>query len=479
MPTRIILPFRIVAFVVLCFGFGCNTTDPPIRPNIIIILADDLGYGDLSSYGAHGISTPNLDRLAAQGMRFTDFYVASSGCSPSRAALLTGAYAQRVGIPQVLFPYAAIGLNPDEITIADIARSEGYATAAVGKWHLGDHPDFLPLNNGFDSYFGIPYSNDMSPDPRNNPRPNARVHPPLPLIRDSVVVELEPDQSLLVPRYTDEVLGFIRSHSARPFFVYMAHTFPHVPLFGTQNFVGSSAYGRYGDVVQEIDWSVGQIMDELEAQGLSDNTLVIFTSDNGPWLIFGDHAGSAGPLREGKDTSFEGGQRVPAIVRFPGYVPAGSVSNAVVRSLDLAPTIAGLLQSDLLDDRKIDGVDAWPVFTGQTDQNTDDPFFFFRGSELQAVRSGKWKLHLPHDYNSVDGGTIENGGAVGTFASKRIELSLFDLDSDIGERINVADENPAIVRRLLELTDRALADIGPTGINKRNPGRVAPWRPDS
>ncbi len=474
----------IVSGFLLLLG-GCSSPGPfPAgeAPNIIIILADDLGYADIGSYGATGFATPNLDNLAAGGMRFTNFYVASSGCSPSRAALLTGAYAQRVGIPQVLFPYAPIGLNPDEVTLADIARDKGYATAAVGKWHLGDHPKFLPLNNGFDSYFGIPYSNDMSPDPKNNPRPNASRFDPLPLIRDSTVIELEPDQSKLVPRYTEEVLSFIRTNKDNPFLLYMAHTFPHVPIYASPAFGGSSANGLYGDVIQEIDWSVGEILSELENQGIADNTLVIFTSDNGPWLIFGDHGGSAGPLREGKDTSFEGGQRVPAIVRLPGHIPAGVTSDAVVRSIDLAPTLAAILGSDLLDGTVIDGANAWPVFTGKSKQDTAEHFYFYRGNDLQAVRSGRWKLHLPHNYNSVDGGVVENGGAVGSYLSRRIELSLFDLETDIGETTDVSADHPEQVRRLLALAETARAEIGDaatgrTGAQIREPGRTAPWRP--
>ena len=299
-----------------CVRVCVHPDDGP--PNIILILTDDQGYADVGVYGAEGFETPNLDRMAAEGMRFTSFYAPNAACSPTRAAIMTGSYAPRVGIPHVLSPRSRRGLNPDETTIAEVLKARGYATTAVGKWHLGDHPTFLPTNHGFDSYFGIPYSNDMSPAPANNPREGANLtYPGLPLIRDTIVVEREPDQRLLVSRYTEEVVNFIEREAGGPFFVYLAHSFPHVPLWASDRFEGTTARGLYGDVIAEIDWSVGEILGTLERLGLDENTLVVFTSDNGPWLLLGNHGGSAGPFREGKATTFEGGHRVPALFRWP------------------------------------------------------------------------------------------------------------------------------------------------------------------
>ncbi len=478
--------FAALAFVVGVAGCSLpGSTDRPDRgatPNVVIILTDDQGYADVGVFGATGFDTPNLDQLAADGMMLTDFYVASSGCSPSRAALLTGAYPLGVGLPHVLFPFAQVGLHPDEVTMAEMLSEKGYATAAVGKWHLGDHPRFLPTSHGFDSYFGLPYSNDMSPDPKNNPRESAARHPPLPLLRDTTVVEREPDQSTLVGRYTEEAVRFIERNASAPFFLYLAHSMPHVPIYASPDFSNRSAT-PYGDVIEEIDWSVGEVLDALERSGVSDNTFVVFTSDNGPWLIFGDHAGSAAPLREGKDTAFEGGQRVPAIVRFPGRVPAGSVSSEMVLSMDILPTVAQLTASTALDTRMIDGRDVWPILSGVAGaRSPHEAFFYYRGRDLQAVRSGRWKLHVPHWYQSIDGGVVANGGAVGSFMRRDIGLALFDLEADVGETTDLAGTHPGVVDSLLEYVEWARDDIGDaltdrTGRNARQPGRVEPWNP--
>ena len=276
-------------------------------PNIIVIFADDQGYADAGVYGAEGYDTPAIDRIAAEGIRFTSFYAVNPACTPSRASLLTGLYAERVGLSEVLFPRSTVGLSPEETTVAELLKTRGYATAAIGKWHLGDHPVFLPTNHGFDTYFGLPYSNDMSPDSLNNPRPNAGIHPPLPLVRDTTVVEREPDQSLLTARYTDEAVRFIEANRSRPFFLYLAHAFPHVPLWASDRFRGTTARGLYGDVIAEIDHSVAEILSTLNHLGLDEDTIIFYTSDNGPWLVMGNHGGSAGPFREGKATTFEGG----------------------------------------------------------------------------------------------------------------------------------------------------------------------------
>jgi arylsulfatase A-like enzyme len=468
----------------LVAGAGCSQPESGGRPpNIIIILTDDQGYEDVGVYGAQGFDTPHLDGLAAGGMRFTDFYVADSSCTPSRAALLTGSYPMRVGLQNILPPRSTIGLNPDEVTLAEILKGRGFATAAVGKWHLGDHPQFLPTNHGFDSYFGLPYSNDYSPDPRNNPREATREYPGLPLLRDTTIVEREPDQAMLTRRYTDEAVAFIEAHRDQPFFLYLAHSFPHVPLYVSDSFKATTERGIYGDVIREIDWSVGRVMETLERLGLGEQTLVFFTSDNGPWLSYGDHGGSASPLREGKQTTFEGGHRVPAIAHWPGRIPAASISDEFVTAMDLLPTFAQLAGAELPTDLVVDGRDIWPILSGQPGaRSPHEKFFYYFAGQLQAVRSGKWKLHLPHRYGTLTGGQAGRGGAIGRTVEARIELALFDLERDVGETTNVIDEHPEVVPGLLMLLQQARAELGDRfidapGSGAREPGRVAkPWK---
>ncbi len=430
-PRRVARPFRGMWPALALALVACTPAyDGP--PNIVLILADDLGWADVGAYGARGYATPNLDRMAAEGIRFTSFYAPNPACSPTRAAIMTGSYAPRVGIPEVLGPRSRRGLSPDETTIAELLRGEGYATIAVGKWHLGDHPAFLPTAHGFDSYFGIPYSNDMSPAKANNPREGANAwYPELPLVRDTTVIEREPDQTQLTRRYTEEVVRFIGEHADRPFFAYLAYAFPHVPLWASEAFAGSTQQGLYGDVVAEIDWSVGQILAALAEHGLDDRTIVAFTSDNGPWLVFGNHAGSAGPFREGKATTFEGGHRVPAIVRWPGRVPAGTVTPLLATGMDFLPTFARLAGATLPTDRVLDGHDISSLLTGeQTVANSPyERFFYYRSGELQAVRSGKWKLHVPHGYPSIHGAEIGVDGSVGRYARAEIGVALFDLET--------------------------------------------------
>ncbi len=463
-----------------CLHAACSLpsgeSDRP--PNVVIIFTDDQGYADLGSYGAEGFTTPHLDRMAAEGMRFTDFYVAAASCSPSRAALLTGAYPQRVGIPGVLMPQSAIGLHPDEITLAEMLKGRGYATACIGKWHLGHHPGHLPPNHGFDVYFGIPYSNDMTPDSTKNPNPPARRHPPLPLVEQLEVVETEPDQSQLTRRYTERAVAFIEQNKDQPFFLYLPHTFPHMPLFASEAFRGQTERGLYGDVIREIDWSVGQILDTLEKLGLDEHTLVVFTSDNGPWLVKGANSGSAGPLREGKGTTFEGGHRVPLLMRWPGKIPAGSVSREMVTAMDLFPTIARLAGAELPPNHILDGKDIGPLMTGQPGAKTPhEAFFYYQGRQLHAVRSGSWKLHVPHRYRSIEGATLATATHPGTYVQDSIGLALFDLENDIGETTNLAAQHPAVVERLMGLIERARDDLGDAltgreGANVRPPGRV-------
>jgi len=439
-----------------------------MQPNIIIIFTDDQGYADIGVYGAKGFETPHLDKMATEAMKFTDFYVASSVCSPSRAALLTGCYPQRIGIPSVLFPErlntewnpeqrsTKTGLQKDELTIAEMLQENGYATGCFGKWHLGHHKQFLPLQQGFDEYFGLPYSNDMRP----GKNPNKNSYPPLPLMQDNGVHKyMTDDQSMLTKEYTEHAIDFIKRHKEEPFFVYLPHTMPHIPLYASDKFNGHSEKGIYGDVIEEIDWSVGEINRTLKELGLEENTLVIFTCDNGPWLIFGDHGGSADPLREGKFTTFEGGQRVPCLMKWPQTIPKGTVCSEIASTLDLLPTIAGITNSQL-PTNKIDGHNIEKLIEGDKNaKSPTDAFFYYRGWNLEAVRVDNWKLHLPHTYNAVV--EAEDGNVHGRKNIKsEIGLSLFDLSKDISEQNNVVDEYPKIVKRLMEEIKRMKKDLG-------------------
>lgn len=427
-------------------GRGARTveaaTSPKRPPSFIIVFADDLAYGDLSCYGAQGYTTPNLDRMAAEGMQFTDFYSAAPICTPSRAALMTGCYPQRVNLPSVLGPNSNVGISADETTMAEMLKAGGYATACVGKWHLGDRPEFLPTRHGFDSYFGLPYSNDMWPN-----HPTAKNYPDLPLMEGEEVIERNPDQTQLTTRYTERAVEFIRENSERPFFLYLAHSMPHVPLFVSDKFAGKTERGLFGDVISEIDWSVGQILDTLEELGIDDNTFIMFTSDNGPWLSYGDHAGSALPLREGKHTTFDGGHREPCIMRWPGAIPAGETCTELCVTFDMLPTFAGLAGVDAPAPERIDGRDIWPLISGEAGATTPhDAFYYYLRNDLQAVRSGPWKLHLPHKYHDI----VEPGrdGLPGKQEERPIELSLFNLRDDISETTNLAEQHPDIVERM-------------------------------
>lgn len=428
---------------------------PDRPPNVVLVFADDLGYADLGVSGAQGYTTPNLDRMAAEGARLRSFYVAQAVCSASRAALMTGAYPNRVSILGALGPRSRKGLHHDEVTIAEVLKGRGYATAAYGKWHLGEDPRFLPRQQGFDEYFGLPYSNDMGP--RLPERSDGRRA--VPLVDNEQTVETAPDQSELTSRYTERALRFIERNQARPFFVYLAHNMPHVPIFASAKWKGTTARGLFGDVIAEIDWSVGQILATLARLGLDDRTLVIFSSDNGPWLSYGDHAGSARPLREGKATTFEGGVRVPALFRWPGRIPAGTVSDELVLSMDILPTLARLAGTPPAG-RTIDGKDVWPILSRQAGAKTPhDAFFYYWGTRLEAVRSGPWKLHFPHKYRSLEGPGGRDG-IPARYEERSIALSLFNLEADVGETTDVAAQHPDVVERLQALAERARADLG-------------------
>ncbi len=420
------------------------------KPNFIIIFTDDQGYQDVGCFGSLNINTPNLDRMAAEGMKFTDFYVAASVCSPSRAALLTGCYPPRVSITKVLFPRDTIGLNPDEVTIADILKAQGYATACVGKWHLGHLPQFLPTSNGFDSYFGIPYSNDMDGvkgKNRNLDRAwQEKDYSPwnVPLMRNEKIVERPTDQTTLIERYTQEAVRFINENKDHPFFLYLPHTMPHIPLFVSDEFFVPDPHKAYKATIEQIDSSVGRIFEALKEADVDKNTLVIFTSDNGPWLGKKHHGGSALPLRDGKFSTYEGGMREPCIVRWPGKVPAGTICSEVCGTIDLLPTLARLAGAEVPTDREIDGKDIWPLMSGKpVAKSPHKAYFYYKGNNLEAVRGGKWKLRR----------------------TKKTEL--YDLEADIGEKNNVAAEHPAIVKRLnyiMKEFDRELkANVRPPG----------------
>lgn len=434
--------------------------EPP--PNIVLVFADDLGYGDLACYGAKGYQTPNLDRLAKEGVRFTDFYVAQAVCSASRAALLTGCYSNRVGILGALGPKDRHGINDNETTIAELLKGRGYATAIYGKWHLGHHPQFLPTRHGFDEYFGLPYSNDMWPK-----HPETKAFPDLPLIENQETIELNPDQTRLTTWYAEHAVKFIERHRDQPFFVYLAHSMPHVPLHVSDKYRGKTPCGLFGDVIEEIDWSVGRVLETLARLELDDRTLVIFTSDNGPWLSYGDHAGSAGPLREGKGTSFDGGVREPCVMRWPGKIPPGTVCREPAMTIDLLPTLAKLAGGNVPEDRVIDGRDIWPLISGESGaKSPHDALYFYWGRELQAVRGGRWKLHLPHNYRSLASGG-GHGGVPSKYEQRHVDLSLFDLESDPGEIKNVAADHPDEVKRLLAVADRARADLGDSATGQK------------
>ena len=453
------LLFAILAALLLIGCSSAEREDGP--PNVIIIFADDLGYTDLSSFGQTEWETPALDRLGAEGARFTDFYVPTPACSPSRAALLTGRYPLKAGVREVLSPRTLRGLPEAERTAAEIFRDSGYRTGMVGKWHLGAHPDFLPTNHGFESWFGLPYSNDYSPLSINNPRAYAVQWMELPLFRDTTIVEREPDQRQLTERYTQESIDFIRANRDEPFFLYLAHSMPHVPLWVSDSFDGASGAGLYGDVIEEMDASTGRILDELEALGLDQNTIVVFTSDNGPWLLMGEHGGTRGELREGKATTFEGGVRMPAAIWAPGRIPAGQVVEQPVIVMDVLPTVLNIAGIEL--PSGLDGVPLDGALTSDADLDPDRPLFFYRSGQLRSMRKGKWKLHVPHAYTSIRdewGGRPGSGGHPGAYGRAEIGVALYDLETDPSESVDLAAERVDIVDELMVHIEDARDRIG-------------------
>ena len=457
-----------------------EAASPPPLPNIVIVFADDLGWGDLRSFGARRIRTPNLDKLARQGTRFTSFYVSQPVCSASRASLLTGCYANRIGIHGALPPNSKTGLHAGETTLAEMLRERGYATAIYGKWHLGDAPQFLPSNHGFDDYLGLPYSNDMWP---NHPTAKQGTYPPLPLIAGTNVIEVMPDQTQLTKRYTSRAVDFIQRNKSKPFFLYLPHSMPHVPLFASAAFKGRSKQGLYGDVIEEIDWSVGEVMKTLDRLKLSGNTWMIFLSDNGPWHSYGDHAGSAGPFREGKGSVFEGGIRVPCVMRWPGRIPPGRVSKEPAMTIDLFPTIAAQV-GGALPARPIDGLNIWPLIAGlRGARNPHGAYaFYYHQNELQAIRSGPWKLLLPHKARGMRGRPGGEEGKPAPYDQIDVGLELYNLERDPSEKHNIALANPEPVSQLGLMVERFRTELGDSltrraGSGARPPGRLEPADP--
>ena len=431
------------------------------KPNIIVIFCDDLGWGDLGCFGNPTIRTPNLDRMASEGQKWTQFYVAAPVCTPSRAALMTGRYPIRNGMTSakraVLFPDSGGGLPPDEITLAEMLKETGYATGIVGKWHLGHLPQYLPTSQGFDSYFGIPYSNDM--DKIGGPGYSAEVrkdtsyypeieHYNVPLMRNTQIIERPADQNTLTKRYTEESIRFIEDHAAHPFFLYLPHSMPHIPLFASKNFRGRSSRGLYGDVVEELDASVGAILDTLRELKLDTKTLVVFSSDNGPWLSYETHGGSAGPLRAGKGTTFEGGMRVPTIFWWPGKIQPGTKQD-LGSTLDFMATFTAIAGGELPENRKLDSFDLSGVLFGDQ-ESPRKTMFYWTNAQLHAIRSGPWKLHV-RMREAVNYGKESELG----------KPELYHLEQDISEKYNVADKYPEAVESLLKSMDEHLLDIDP------------------
>jgi arylsulfatase A-like enzyme len=424
-------------------------------PNVVVIFIDDMGYGDIGPFGATKQRTPHLDRMAKEGMKLTSFY-ATPVCSVSRAQMMTGCYGARVSVPGVYFPGQSVGLNPAEVTVAERLKEKGYATQMVGKWHLGDQPEFLPTRQGFDHYLGIPYSNDML-------KKSAETKVPVvPLLRDEKIVELMDGegQRRMVELYTKEAVDFIGRNKDKPFYLYFAHNAIHTPIYPGAAFAGKSQNGRFGDWVEEVDWSVGQVLDALRSQGLDKDTLVVFTSDNGPWLTKGADGGSAGPLRGGKGSTWEGGVRVPTLAWWPGRVPAGSVNDAVAATIDLLPTFVSLAGGTVPATPVIDGRDITPILLGQSKESAREAHYYFAGYNLQAVRQGRWKLAIapqPEGNNLKKSPKMADG------------LRLYDLDAEIGEQTDVAAQHPEVVAKLKALADKISAEIGGKEPTARRP----------
>lgn len=449
---QLLLYCLVSTFVLLHSSFAKAQED---RPNIVILFVDDLGYADIGPFGAKKQKTPNLERMAQEGMKLTSFYAAPV-CSVSRAQLMTGCYGVRVSVPGVYGPGGKNGLNPQERTIAEYLKDQGYATQIVGKWHLGDQPEFLPTKQGFDHYLGIPYSNDMQKTAKDS---GQKV---VPLLRDDKVVELltEEDQTRIEERYTEEAVGFIRAHQSQPFFLYFPHTAVHTPIHPGKAFQGKSQNGCFGDWVEEVDWSVGRVLDTLRELKLDAKTLVVFTSDNGPWLVKGQDGGSALPLRGGKGSTWEGGVREPTLAWWPGRIAPGSVCDAIAGTIDLLPTCVELAGGTVPAEPVIDGRDISPLLFGKTTESQREAHYYFGGYNLQAVRQGPWKLAFTAQSDPVSKGIA---------ADSKVNPRLYNLDAEIGEQTNLADQHPDIVTKLQALAAKMNAEIGGSRPASRRP----------
>lgn len=464
---------RFLAYAIIVAGFSGFTEreipqEKTTTPNVILILTDDMGYGDLECYGGFPYHTPHINKLANQGMRFTNFYVSQAVCSASRSSFLTGCYPNRIGISGALFPTSPIALHSDEETIAELLKAKGYKTGIVGKWHLGCTEPYLPLQHGFDEYLGLPYSNDMWPvDYDGKPldtSTNRGKYPPLPLLDGNIKIETIStldDQAMLITRYTERAVQFINKNKKDPFFLYFAHSMPHVPIAASPKFKGKSGAGLYGDVMEEIDWSVGELIKTLETNGLTKNTIVIFTSDNGPWLTFGNHGGNTGGLREGKGSAWEGGVRVPFIISWPGQIAAGSICNKMAANIDVLPTIVNTCKANR-PAKKIDGVDIMPLLKQVKDANPRDELaYYYDRNNLKCIRKGQWKLTFPcisQTYKTVT--AIANDGWPGKYSRDSVRLALYDLRTDPGETLDVKDKHPEIVQQLMTVADKYRKELG-------------------
>ncbi len=484
----IALVLGLVAIASSMFAAETTATDAKRLPNVVIIFIDDMGYADIGPFGATAYKTPHLDQMAKEGRVFTDFHSATAVCSASRAGLMTGCYPERVSILGALNPSAKIGISDKETTLAQLCKTRGYSTAIYGKWHLGHHKQFLPLQHGFDEYFGLPYSNDMSPlqaemiDMPAAAAARKRKSPPLPLIENNEVIDpaVSPAKlTQLTTLYTEHAVSFIDRHKDQPFFLYVPHTMVHVPLAVSDKFKDKSGAGLFGDVVMELDWSVGQILDALKRNNLDDNTLVLFTSDNGPWLNYGNHAGSAGPLREGKGTMWEGGYREPCVMRYPGKIPAGTKCDEFACTIDMFPTIAKLIDAKIPTEQPIDGKDIWPLMTGDKQIQSPHEFFWcYYDDELRGVRDRQWKLVFPHQYRSLDGKPGGRDGNPVPYKQLKTKEALYDLKHDVGEHHDVSADHPDLVAKFEAEGEKARAALGDkltgrTGSEVRPPGKVA------
>ncbi len=467
MQRKLILP---VLGSLALSGFAQN------QPNIILINLDDVGYGDFSYNGAYGYKTPNIDRMAAEGTRFTHFLACQPISGASRAGLLTGCYPNRIGFAGAPGPGSDYGIHPDEMTMGELLKQKGYSTAIYGKWHLGDAPEFMPLQNGFDDYYGLPYSNDMWPfHPQQGEVFN---FPDLPTYDGNKIVGYNTDQTKFTTDYTNRTINFIKKNSKKPFFIYLAHSMPHVPLAVSDKFKGSSEQGLFGDVMQEIDWSVGEVLKALRELGLEENTLVILTSDNGPWANYGNHAGSAGGLREAKATTFDGGNRIPCIMYWKGKIKPGTTCNKLASNIDLFPTFAEIANAPL-PTRKIDGVSILPLINRTKDANPREAFvYYFKKNDLEAVTDGMFKLVFPHVYTTYGAYAPGNDGQPGKLTNKDLsKAELYDLRRDPGERYDVLSQHPEIAIKLMKIADNYRDELGDNltrkkGTAKREAGKT-------